>query len=1246
MSKHQVIWLLITAVAAAACSADGPQRARKGRTSKVVVAKSAMAPSVSADGKSLSWGGPALRPIDDGGVYYYDPAESPGVPMPSPSTSLRDIVARHGLHGVVRCKLADYVECSGTDHGFSDDGRSRVLRLADGDLYRVTAPTKPLSLFSYILETRAQPGRPQLMVLQLINDRERYTSANLRLAEDAPWADPYRGAEEYQPQSQEGGTMRLDVGACLYTGREYPCDGRPVFFPMLFYPKGDRIKVIISHHAAELDADVTSGAAVARIWLFDILDPLPPALDAKPAPDERRIGLYYPHPWFLYDRFGVPSRTREERVASLTAFADYMAFCGFNQLQFHIINGSDTASRAWYDSKLYEMNQGNLVEEFLPLAERRGIQFVPIVTPIFTTIGDESKATDQPDKHGFCRLSLQVDAKGDYVRQMGRLAPDPLRPEVQNWLINCFKEILDRCSKSPAVPAVGFRVNGKIGLCYGSRALSWPNVQCGQDMGYSDWDIAEFEKDTGIQVPRLKPTPYEWLRNNAWEQWIEWRCVRMREFWLKVRDVVRSYRADLKLLVATDLPSEMPGYNIEWPAGISVRDLFRHHGYDPDLYRNDEGIIIQRCMMINSDRFWTNTYWPHYLNVWAHKEFNYVPEVAESYRTREDQWVEFYHNYWEEHPHPDNQYGNMRTCTGAPAGDLIFEPATYSLRATNATSMAFMGWERPSAGHENVFRRFARAFRAIPPCEPRDFDGKVEIISSGEDKMPALKGPNGDRYARAASGPLWVKYHGSRLVVMNDASFPREVRLTLPRAPSSNETLYEFGAGAEARLNGAALRVALAPHDLRVYEIRPKSAVAGAAPTPPPARPATLRVGGNNGAIIAGVPQKLVLMVRNSGRGRISAGELHVLLPETWRRTVESARPEDLWEARFQTPVLKAGQEKRFEVEVVARASDAGKALPVQIELKVAGKTIIAERALVYVRPAVDVSAHGELAIVEAGEQIPVTIAFKREIPDAELGTIEFRIGETRLLAADALSPTGSEGRITVELTVPGGLPPGLHTAEVWLKSSGYDRKVGEVSVHVPLKCPSASRKLQMDGDLADWRELSNVASVGSDRFEGGDAAGQWGHRQQPELFLTWDQDYLYAACRADRRSQSDKDMFDLSLDSKVGPAYRTAGYSQYTIVRDPSGVKLSHSLSAPASYVETQARFAAVRSEDAGGRVVFEMAVPWREIGIPPQAGAILGIACRVVQIKGGDRRELTWGGGVGSDRDWPEMVRLLLTQ
>ncbi len=610
-------------------------------------------------------------PIDDEGVYWVEADSLQGVAAPISS------YARRMPHDAVPCRLVDFVDCSQTDHEFVDDSKSHVVTLA-GRPFRLTDSGVELSWFSYQLATRPRPGRPHLLVAELINDRERYTTVTVSVPKGLPWAAPYTGEESFQPDCMEPDGYHPDVGACVYTGREYPTDGRPFNFCMLVYPKAAALKVTISHRGNEQWHDELNGAAVSRLWLFEIPGRLPrlrgdepeeaaddavshpqqtltPSLSrrerglvtspprrgrpagtgegARGSGEKRRVGLYFPHPWYLCAHFGVPSRTRAQRLQSLRSAVEYLRFCGVNLLQFHVINGSDTASRAWYDSELYRPLQGNLLEELLPLCEEADIEVRPIVAPIFTDLKGAATHSDEPSERGFTRLSLQVPHTGEaFSSGMGKPAPDPLRPEVGDWLIKCLTEIAARCRPFRCVRMIGLRVNGKIGLCYTGASEEF----CGQHSGYSGWDIAQFEQDTGLTVsPAEGQTAYDWLQANAWEEWLQWRCVRMCGLWLRARDALQEVRPDLKLLVACDLPSEVPGYNIEWPAGETPRDLLRHHGYDPALFVDDEGILIQRGMMVNSDRFYTSWGPPFGENVWAHKAYNYADGQQQCFITRE-----------------------------------------------------------------------------------------------------------------------------------------------------------------------------------------------------------------------------------------------------------------------------------------------------------------------------------------------------------------------------------------------------------------------------------------------------------------------------------------------------------------------------------------------------------------------------------------------------------------------------------
>lgn len=666
----------------------------------------------------------AVVPLDAEALYWAELPE--GVPAP-PVPAIE--AAAEGQR--VPCELVDYIDCSVTEPLDAEPAGSRVLPLL-GDSYRVTSASRDLGWFSYEMTCRATPGRPHLLVAQLPDDQERYTSITLTCPEGWTWAAPYEGEESFKPDNQEDDGVSQDVGGAVYTGREIPLTGQPFTYPLLFYPKSRRIKVTIAHYGSEEALDEDSGAAVARLWMFAIDGPLPPA----PVPGEdrgRRIGLYVPHPWYLLNHFGCPARTAEQRQRGLRAFVEYMRFCGFNLLQFHVINGSDRASVAWYGSRYYRPMGVNLVQELLPLCEEAGIEVAPILTPISGGSPDDSgaKRGEWGPTH-WQGDSFQRDIDGQtFVTAFGDCVPDPLRPEVREFYLDCVEEIARACAPYRCVRQIGIRVNGKIGLCYIGRELN----EGAQHSGYSEWDLQQFRAATGIAAPPATEGAYDWLaeRAEAWEAWLDFRCRGTRDLWLALRDRVRSVREDLVLLVACDLPSETPATNAHWPAGHSALDLLRYHGYDPRLFASDDGIVIQRGMMIAADRFFYKWGPPitHGDNAWALKDFHYQPVLAqEYYRTAEPSQAEFYHNYWEEVPHPDNEFGPvLRTATASPKGWHYFEPAVFSLLEANCRSMVFMGWERASIGHEQELRQWSADFLSIPYTEPRPLDRHTRLDS-------------------------------------------------------------------------------------------------------------------------------------------------------------------------------------------------------------------------------------------------------------------------------------------------------------------------------------------------------------------------------------------------------------------------------------------------------------------------------------------------------------------------------------
>ncbi len=750
-----------------------------------------------------------LHPIDEEGVFWIP--KQKGMmgehPFPSPNRAMGDILEDRAPSPPVRCRLVDYVDCSKKTHHFrerserGEGGPSHVAEIL-GKKFRVTG--LPLQednggynrwvpmFFEYRMKTNNRAATPHLIVYEIPNDRERYTTVSLTVPDGVgkgqPWAPPYTGQEAVEVDamhiSQEPFWYEPDVGICIYTGRDVPVDNQTHLQHFVFFAKSAEIDVRVSSSALMEEVNEMTGAAVSNIWIFEILDPLDAAFPKierpKDAP-ERKFGIYTTHPWYYLAHYGAPPHNVKQRRVSLQNLCDLVAFCGMNVIQFNAINGSDRAGRAWYPGSYYSQLGADLLSELPPVAKKRDIEVIPIVTSI------TAPRMSGNQKFGFSEDSFQkhYNPKAD-PRAFENRPPDPLRPEVQAWLTRHVMEIARRVKRHDNVPGVGFRVNGKFGFCYiagEDKSSGQTRVFPAREMGYSRWNLEQFREESGLDVPMDSMKAYTWLQEDPdrWEAWLDFRCRRIHDYWLELRDMLKEVRPDFTLYISTVLPSEVLATNVLWPGKDAPEaereritlELLREHGYDPRLYKDDEGLIIQRTMMVDSDRIHSTRWGPPWgSNPIRYRDFHEQDFLASWYRTPGGAAVELYHSYWEEPFHPDIwEFGpdsrgpnsGMRTATSSAIGREFYRPMTFSLATSRDEMIVLNGWERPVLGHEHSLRAMAQAYRALPAQAPLavvEAGGGLQIARYG-DRLALIHHARGNRTVRIPLNPPLPK--GQRL---------------------------------------------------------------------------------------------------------------------------------------------------------------------------------------------------------------------------------------------------------------------------------------------------------------------------------------------------------------------------------------------------------------------------------------------------------------------------------------------------
>lgn len=161
---------------------------------------------------------------------------------------------------------------------------------------------------------------------------------------------------------------------------------------------------------------------------------------------------------------------------------------------------------------------------------------------------------------------------------------NPLHPIVQEAILNFVREIGQRYGRHPAFHGIAVGLWSETCLWYGSLKR-----------GYDDVSVSLFQQDMGITVPVAADVPnrfskrYAYLTTHCREEWIAWRCRRIRDLLLAVRNTLREARADLRLVL---VPA--PG-NVAWAGqetGHPEVELLREAGFDPTLLAGEPGVEI------------------------------------------------------------------------------------------------------------------------------------------------------------------------------------------------------------------------------------------------------------------------------------------------------------------------------------------------------------------------------------------------------------------------------------------------------------------------------------------------------------------------------------------------------------------------------------------------------------------------------------------------------------------------------
>ena len=554
-----------------------------------------------------------------------------------------------------------------------------------------------------------------------------------------------------------------EINTGVLTGMDFPLTNKFHKHRCIFWPRSNDFALVL------MTWRKNRPAAVRRIWLYEITGGLPKLeVNTPKGAEQRMIG----HQWedmSMYSAWGGrQALTRSERILRLldifSHMIDYFEYTGQNLFKYPCCfywgptypSSTENPWAATAGGVLGNLGQADWARILLTMFEDHGMYYVPSMTivrlPSLMAIRnhDEEAVRAGADTvnmclsnngvqagPGPCWLSSGSTSLGPEERYEVGPTFDPIHPQVRKALLAVIQDAVKRYGHSPAFKGISLNV--------WQTNIVWMN---NLKYGYGDQTIRQFEQETGIKIPvghgdreRFKKRA-EWLLANRKEAWINWRCQKIGELYLAMRDILRKRRPDLSLTISCWLWYNMLGHHRrdEWLSGPwrkmrpadAVYQIYREGGIDLEALRGQPGIRLElQC----APQHYRNKEQEPLAYAWI-RALEMDPGVQALFDNAGNTSTWFWSEYCEHimpQPKPlpgfwwDQRIKSASAIT--PAHKYFMEHYANILAGINPTRITCGGTQNSTMGHEEQIQRFAQAFRALPVGDFVRLPGQTDPVT-------------------------------------------------------------------------------------------------------------------------------------------------------------------------------------------------------------------------------------------------------------------------------------------------------------------------------------------------------------------------------------------------------------------------------------------------------------------------------------------------------------------------------------
>ena len=563
------------------------------------------------------------------------------------------------------------------------------------------------------------------------------------------------------------------------TGDEYPNTGRMITRRYVYWTDAPEVALVAMTARAGAPAAiaavrvyrVTDGALPAaairepkpadgpsdwaRLW-HDIQTRGEDRLPAHPAANgwKRSFGLYFEDPAIGYD-FATRGHGADRLEDLIDRTAALMKFTGQNLLAY---------PGAWYHGLIDERyNPRGHAPDFLSAwyakFDREGLLLVPTVNPNTMPVPDDLVTRTTMADGSLHGTPIAIHSTGKPNWGGWHDTPPNFNfhhPKVRKHISRMIDALVAQGKDHPSFKGVCLHMTRHCMLWFGD-----------EESGYNDYTVAAFAKTKGLKIPVKKSDPLRgkayaaWLRGNAWNDWVQWRCDEVTAFYADIARKLAAARPDLKLWMNSFVPANVRHPDFMKPDYMEQAN--RACGLDRDaLTAAIPNLILCQTLVPADYRFRRPNYFPSPAARAHQRVLDTLSGFYSLLRGATYPWANQHDRYWESPIGRDAKDGlsslscdwldecKWRVSTLNPSGVHSLRHFVLPLRYGDVLGMSKGGFLIGTYGMEDVLVPFVQAFRALPAVvfddvggtetvklRHKDFDGRSWFYVVNTDKDPA-----------------------------------------------------------------------------------------------------------------------------------------------------------------------------------------------------------------------------------------------------------------------------------------------------------------------------------------------------------------------------------------------------------------------------------------------------------------------------------------------------------------------------